>query len=258
MTPAVVVRRASPPPRVWWSLHGPTGDDDHGRLAAAASAYDAFFPREPLRFQGGPQARGSGVFDRVMWLAAAAARGEHLGLTNGRSDPRATLDWNAWPESMGPAHVAFADVVLSVPQAPFVLLAAEQLTLRLAEAVQPWHGRVHTSASAQAVRGQCVETPSHVRLAPPFGLPHLFYDPARRHPLVPLEVAWINVWSVETCELLGFRPRDARLFASVRPSSDGARVLALTEAPLDPAGNPEHVRALRAVYDRFPRIGSRG
>jgi Family of unknown function (DUF5953) len=247
--------------RVWWSLHAPTGDDDAHRLAVAAAAFDGFFPRESLRYGSSAQGRGDPLFDRAMALAAAAARGEHLGLSNGRpdgDDRRVTLDWHPWPESVGPSGVAFADVVLSVPRAPFAVFAAEDLTFRLADAVRPWHGRVHTGASARAVQGQRVESPSSVRIAAPFGLPHLFYDRSRRHPLVPLEVAWINVWSADTCGVLGFRPDDERLFTSVRTTRDGARVLSLSTLPLDPAVDPAHVHALRAVYDRFPRIGSRG
>jgi hypothetical protein len=222
--------------RLCWSFHGPPGDA-HPRLDRAASAFAAFFPREALR----------------------PAPGEHLGLHNGRRGGRlVTMDWYEWPDALGPAGVAFADFVLSVPRAPYAVFAAEDLTFRLAEAVGPWHGRVHTTASARAVECQKVTDPSRVRIPAPFGLPHLFCEGRRRHPLVPLEVTWINVWCADTCELLGFRERDERLFGSVRTTSDGARVLTLTTLPLDPAANPAHREALRAVYGRFPRIGSRG
>ncbi|HEY6463873.1 MAG TPA: DUF5953 family protein, partial [Polyangiaceae bacterium] len=198
--------------------------------------------------------------ERASRRAAAARDRGDAAPSNGAADDdgRSTVAWTAWPDSMGPARTAFADVVLSIPRVPFAVFAAEDLTFRLAEAVRPWHGRVHTTASARAVFGQCVESPAKVRLAAPFGLPHLYYDPARRHPLVPLEITWINVWSADTCDVLGFRPADERLFSSVRSTSDGARVLSVTTLPLDPAGKPEHVRALRAIYERFPRVGSRG
>jgi hypothetical protein len=256
-----VVARSVPAPaeRIWWSFHAPTGDGDRLRLAAAAAAYGAFFPREPLRAHLLTQVPLSPGSERTSRRAAAARDRGGPALSNGDTDDdrHATLAWTSWPDAVGPARTAFADVVLSVPRVPFAVFAAEDLTFRLAAAIQPWHGRVHTTASARAVRGQCVENPASVRLAAPFGLPHLYYDPARRHPLVPLEVTWINVWSADTCEVLGFRPADERLFSAVRSTSDGARVLSLATLPLDPATEPEHVRALRAVYERFPRIGSR-
>lgn len=223
--------------RVTWNLYGPVGDE-HERLARAARAFGAFFPRDTLKH----------------------ARRDPLGLHNGRSgNGLVTIDWNAWPAEVGPAKMPFVDMVLSVPRAPYAVFAAEDLTVRLVEAVGPWHGRVHTSSAARVAEGQKVGTPAMARIPAPFGLPHLFLDreQRQRHPLVPIEIAWINVWSADTCELLGFRERDERLFSSVRVTSQGTRVLTVTTLPLDPAGNPDHVDALRAVYRRFLRIGCR-
>lgn len=231
----MVARPATGEDRVYWNLYGPVGDDQE-RLARAARVFERFFPRDAL----------------------AHARGDALGFHNGRSGSRlVTMDWNAWPAVMGPGGMPFVDLVLSVQRAPYAVFAAEDLTVRLAEAVCPWYGRVLTGSAARAVEGQKVATPSMARIPAPFGLPHLFVDRGRRHPLVPMEVAWINVWSADTCELLGFRQDDERLFSSARVTSRGTRVLSLTTLPLDPAGHPDHVDALRAVYDRFPRIGCR-
>jgi hypothetical protein len=174
-----------------------------------------------------------------------------------RSDRRITLDAYTWPVELGPAGMAFVDVQIAVPAFAFALVAAEELTFRLASALLPWHGRVHTPGSSLAVCHQRAASSTSLPIAPPFGLPALRNSPRRRHPLVPLDVAWINLWSADSCALLGFTAGDHGLFESVRPTADGAQVLAVTSTPLDPTRHPEHARALRAVYARFPRIGCR-
>jgi hypothetical protein len=153
--------------------------------------------------------------------------------------------------------MAFIDFEIAVPWFPFAVVAAEEITFQLASALLPWHGRVHTSGSSVAVCHQRAASSTSPPIAPPFGLPALRSSLVRRHPLVPLDVAWINLWSADSCALLGLTAGDHGLFESVRPTADGAHVLALTSAPLDPTRRPEHARALRAVYARFPRIGCR-
>lgn len=167
------------------------------------------------------------------------------------------MDWYAWPAEVGPAGLAFGDLHLGVPWSPFAAIAAEELTVRLAEVLLPWQGRVHTEASAQAVLGQRLGGRSaRAPIAAPYGLPRLCAAPPRRHPLLPLDVAWINLWSADTVDLLGFRPADEELFASARTTRHGDRILSLTSVPLDPVRRPDHARALREVYARFPRIAA--
>ena len=221
--------------QVWWSLVGPVANLGDTRPARAAEVFDSFFPADALRYALGPRAVAEELADRGTWMSLHQADGGSPWIRSGRDDDRvAHMTWHTWPALMAPPSVGCANVVIVVPQAPYFLFAAEDFTFRLAETVAPWHGLVRTTTYPRA------------------GLPGL-----RRPVLLPPEVAWINVWSAETCALLDFRDEDERLFASVRRTSHGARVLSLTTEPFDPARNPDHVAMLRAVYARFPRIGNR-
>jgi Family of unknown function (DUF5953) len=219
--------------QVWWNLIGPVANLGDTRPARAAEVFDSFFPADALRYALGPNATAEELVDRGLWISAHQADGGSPWIRSGRDDDRvAQMTWHTWPALVAPPGVGCANVVIVVPQAPYFLFAAEDFTFRLAETVAPWHGLVRTTAAARAIGP---------------GVP--------RDVLLPPEVAWINVWSAETCALLEFREEDERLFASVRRTSHGARVLSLTIEPLDLAGNPDHTESLRAVYRRFPRIG---
>jgi hypothetical protein len=220
--------------QVWWSLVGPVANLGDTRPARAAEVFDSFFPGDALRYALGPRATAEELLDRGSWMSAHQADGGSPWIRSGRDDDRcAQMTWHTWPALVAPPSIGCANVVIVVPQAPYFLFAAEDFTFRLAETVAPWHGLVRTNAQPRAWGGG----PS-------------------RHRLVPPEVGWINVWSAETCALLDFREEDERLFASVRRTCHGARVLSLTTEPLDLARNPEHLSRLLAVHARFPRIGS--
>ena len=219
--------------RLWWNLVGPVANLGDSRPARAAEVFDAFFPNDELRYMLGPKATLEEVVDRAGWISAHQADGGSPWIRSAGEDERvAQMTWHTWPALQSPPGDGCASVIIVVPQAPYFLFAAEDFTFRLAETIAPWHGVVRTSAPAPA---------GPIGRGAEWRVPH--------------EIAWINVWSAETCDLLDFRREDERLFASARRTSHGARVLSLSIEPLDTANNPDHVEAMRAVRARFPALG---
>jgi hypothetical protein len=78
------------------------------------------------------------------------------------------------------------------------------------------------------------------------------------HVLQPQAFGWINYWSAEVCEYVGFPERLAG--SPVRDlcyrTPRGAWIVKLSEQPLEPA-NEAHTNLLREMYERFPRVGVR-
>lgn len=83
-------------------------------------------------------------------------------------------------------------------------------------------------------------------------------DGVRAVPWQPDELGWINYWSAQTCEYLGFpqagRDDDLLRWSSRTPA--GAWIVKITAEPLD-LSVVEHVRMLASVYARLPRLGIR-
>jgi hypothetical protein len=225
-------------PTICWLLYGPATTGVDPRPARAANAFDSLFPDDRLQHALRPGATAERLIHREAWLAETLACADQARLHNGRDDDRfVQLAWSRWPAAASPGHLARVVLRLDVPAFDAYLQAAAALTLRLVEAVLPWHGIVLTCGYASALEGCTLDLP-------------------RRNPLVPLRFAWMNVWSPATCAIIGFRPFDERLFASALRTRDGTRVLALTSAPLEPDANPAHRDALRAVRVRFPKVGA--
>lgn len=227
------------PAHACWLLYGPSTTGVDPRPARAADVFDALFPGERLAHALRADARTERVRDRESWLAGALATSDHVRLNNGRDDAArfVQLAWSRWPAAASPGRLARVVLRLDVPARGEVLELAPLLTARLAEAMLPWHGVVLTCGYASALEG--------------YGA-----DLERHNPLLPRRFGWLNVWSPATCAILGLRRADERLFASALRTRDGARLLALTRAPLDPDADPAHRDALRAVALRFPRIGA--
>ena|ERR1051326_1651231 len=71
----------------------------------------------------------------------------------------------------------------------------------------------------------------------------------------PPYVSWVNYWSREIAEKVGFDfERDRNKFYSCFQTPRGAFVLRITKDPLDIA-NESHFQKLKFVYDHFPKIG---
>lgn len=91
-------------------------------------------------------------------------------------------------------------------------------------------------------------------------LPILSNDPfrVRESSAHPLELGWLNYWSPESCEYIGFPDpeRDRDLLAHSYQTPTGAWLVKLCPEPLD-LDRPDHLALFADVYQRFPKIGLR-
>jgi hypothetical protein len=95
---------------------------------------------------------------------------------------------------------------------------------------------------------------------PKLNLPKMIH-PARAKGLdikIPDVIGWVNYWSPETCEILGFpnSATDERLLQLSHRTVRGAWLVKLTEEIFD-VTRPEHVETLEWAYRRFYKIGMR-
>lgn len=90
----------------------------------------------------------------------------------------------------------------------------------------------------------------HLNVPPPFVL--------RDSPAQPKELGWLNYWSPQTCEYLGFPDpeRDQDLLANSYQTASGAWLVKLCPEPLD-LGRADHLSIFADTYARFPRLGIR-
>lgn len=92
-------------------------------------------------------------------------------------------------------------------------------------------------------------------------LPYLSVPPPfvlRDNPAQPKELGWINYWSPQTCEYLGFpdRERDKDLLANSYRTASGAWLVKLCPEPLD-LSRADHLSIFADTYARFPKLGIR-
>lgn len=85
-----------------------------------------------------------------------------------------------------------------------------------------------------------------------------YYPPNSRLPLLPQRLGWLNCWSNEVAEHLGFPDpqKDADLLPLCSQLPSGHWIVQLTEDPLD-LTRPDHVEAIVQAYWRFDKIGRR-
>jgi hypothetical protein len=78
------------------------------------------------------------------------------------------------------------------------------------------------------------------------------------HPAQPWELGWLNYWSAETCEYLGFPDpeRDRDLLALSYQTPGGAWLVKICPDPLD-LDQPDHLTLFAELYQRFPKLGLR-
>lgn len=85
-----------------------------------------------------------------------------------------------------------------------------------------------------------------------------YYPPNSKLPLLPQRLGWLNCWSAEVAEHLGFPDpqKDADILPLCKQLSSGHWIVQLTEDPLD-LRRPEHAEAIVRAYWRFDKIGRR-
>jgi hypothetical protein len=78
------------------------------------------------------------------------------------------------------------------------------------------------------------------------------------HRAQPRELGWLNYWSAETCEYLGFPDpeRDRDLLAHSYQTPGGGWLVKICPDPLD-LDRPDHLALFAELYQRFPKLGLR-
>jgi len=151
----------------------------------------------------------------------------------------------------------------------------EQVFISVGDAVEAYSGQVTPGAATQALRAfhsagvGHATSPDIVQEAAKLQaalesirrqLP-ILVEPTlagRSHPAQPQDLGWINYWSPQTCEYLGFpdAERDRNLLAHSHRTPGGAWLVKLSSEPLDFA-RPEHLGVFADIYARFPKLGVR-
>ncbi|HEY6034603.1 MAG TPA: DUF5953 family protein [Kofleriaceae bacterium] len=161
----------------------------------------------------------------------------------------ATLTGLVEPDCFAPGGVDELHVLGWMPMRPTPVVAAglEQA----ADALQASWAML-TPGPAHAVIVLQVIAPTSTDV-PPAGLPRL--DAAEFLAVdVPRRLGWISYWSDRAAANIGF-DGSADVFASVTRVASGW-IVQLTNDPLD-LDRGDHLRALRAAYERYPAIGRR-
>lgn len=78
------------------------------------------------------------------------------------------------------------------------------------------------------------------------------------HPLQPHELGWLNYWSQEVCDYIGFPANleGSPCLSDCYRTPAGAWIVKFGAEPFEPA-NAGHVELLKSMYERFPRVGVR-
>lgn len=154
-----------------------------------------------------------------------------------------------WPGVIGPGGEALVQVVLQTSR----LLggrAASRLLAALGESMRAYWGTATPDETASKIGSQIIHDPTQ---SPPQGLPALNAWTARSRRDVPAFLGWINFWSRDTAERLGF-PRPIAVDAL--PLESGAWIWQTTSEPLT-LDRPDHVDALASAYETWLQIGDR-
>ena len=87
---------------------------------------------------------------------------------------------------------------------------------------------------------------------------HISVGGGRADPLQPATLGWINCWSADVCDYLGFprAERDEDLLELAYQTPQGSWIVKVCEEPLD-VSVPSHIERIASVYERFPRLGIR-
>ncbi len=227
------------------------------RALAATHAVEAIFVGQALW----------PIADDWSEASSARARDEFLRelptgalLSNRREgrDHRFTLSFRDSGLKYSRTRAAFGEALLQIPETPEILGSIADTVTTLGETLEAHWGDFTPEEARYALVDQIV-WPNGKPRPLPFGLPALRPSQTLASIDVPRRLGWINYWSPATCALLGFPDpsRDARWLRGAKQGKSGAWVVRLTDEPLDPERNPEHVKALHEAYARFPEVGGR-
>ncbi len=216
--------------------------------------------------------------DSVLNAAGAAGRLPLIGNKDARKkDGKRAITISHIPR-MDPESAVKLKFSVWLPPEPDIVERAADLAAAMGTAMDAFWGTITPGGAAGTIVNQrMLDSPGPER--PPPGLPPLAL-PERLDPFhVPYFFGWVNYWSKETAERIGFPDpaRHAELLERARRLENGAWVVQLTNEPLDiyfrpflygwgsyippeeprDQSNPAHLRALARAYEVLPAIGGR-
>lgn len=230
------------------NLHLYMHDFDEAVAAVALAAIPRYLPTPPLVYYLEQGIERRQAEDPAAWIVARAPTLEPAFLSNGREGALVSMsallltgEYVTEPEQEPRAQTS-----ISFPERPEYLAGVPGLLCALGPAMRAHFGKSTPKDAAWAIiQGAGNKFPL------PLGDPRSAYI----HPHVPASPGWVNYWSYETCELLGFSLErgHSALFARIEDLPGHGLFLQLTEEPLD-LDHPDHLARLEAVYDALPEL----
>ncbi|MFE8600339.1 DUF5953 family protein [Archangium violaceum] len=243
--------------RLVLTVYAPPLASDDNRTLAAVHGLERALPGLRLEWRVTEKRRLAVLPQRDAWLTEATTRGEFPLICNG--DERYPVMISGHHESayVSPGGRPQLQVQAKLPLDAAVIAAAAEMLEGVAEGARAFWGHLTPDAAALDIAYQIAPTlegpPSPRR-----GLPGLKLFEHIRSPEIPYYLGWLNFWSPDAAEAIGFPDpaRDAELLSRARRTATGGWVVRLTDTPLD-LDNPAHLDALKRAYERFPEIGGR-
>lgn len=136
--------------------------------------------------------------------------------------------------------------------------ATYEMLARYEDAADSTSGSTVTaSPDVRNCRDQLTELLKHAGLSLP-RLQRVAYLRLHGQSANPEALGWINYWSVETCEYLGFpdAKKDADLLARSYQTPRNAWIVKLSNDPLD-LTRSDHLKTYANAYARFSKLGTR-
>ncbi|HLL01357.1 MAG TPA: DUF5953 family protein [Myxococcaceae bacterium] len=237
-------------------VYGPELAGDDSRPVAVVHAMERVLPGLRLEWTVSDDHRISHLPQRDAWLAQATGNGGFPLVCNNDEHYPVMISWLAISARSGPGGQALLDVHAKLPLDADSIAAAAELLEGVAEGARAFWGHATPFRASAEIARQTI----HPRMpgTPPRGLPALKVSGEIRSQEIPHRLGWLNYWSAATARAIGFPDplRDAALLSRARCAASGGWVVQLTDAPLD-LNDPDHVDALKRVYERLPEIGGR-
>lgn len=249
------------------------------RMEQGCQALERFFPESPLVFD---QDSEGPVKNRLRYLQSRLKKKiRSFGLTNGRPQNQMNIQVTGYVDIGGQMYLGGLIYRLGAAIPATTLEMGETVFAALGDAVQAYFSQVKPykacgqlegynqllyarikqislqDRSAVQIEGE--KLTSHVeKLGLHLPLINKYPVTPHLHPAQPFELGWLNYWSAETCEYIGFPDpeRDRDLLALSYPTPGGAWLVKICPEPLD-LDREDHLRLFVELYQRFPKLGLR-
>ena len=239
------------------TVESPGLTNGDNRAAIVAQEVEKEWGQAPLIYEVGESEGRSELINRASnrsaWLIANSAEGKIPMLSTDETDPLTLYGNNHDVEYSDGKKIQLATVCqfsaheVKIKCAPKILGA-------IGISLNAYWGIANKFSTASKLGSQII--PVGVNRLPPNGLPALRVMDELAGPFVPQRLGWINYWSPEVVNLLGFPDNftDACWMRFAEKLENGAWLVRLTDEPLD-LNRKEHFEVLVQAYSRFCAIG---